>query len=163
MRESIGTISLLNFVIFFILLVFAFLMGTFSYYKAFRVNNEMVKAIEKYEGYNELSKNAIYEQLGSLNYEAVKFVCPDIDGANIIAGNGNGLAGTPIDWYCVYERNDTYEKTASGGLAKTDPYHSYDVVTLVTFKFPMVDGLLKMRVSARTRRIYDFEGSLLAH
>ena len=48
MRESIGTVSLLNFIIFFIFLVFAFLMGTFSYYKAYRVNNSIVAAIEKY-------------------------------------------------------------------------------------------------------------------
>ena len=55
MRESIGTVTLLNFVIVFIFVVFAFLMGTFSYYKAYKVNNYMVAAIEKYEGFNELS------------------------------------------------------------------------------------------------------------
>ena len=55
MRESIGTISLLNFIIFFVLLVFAFLIGTFSYYKAYKVNNYIVSAIEKYEGVNKYS------------------------------------------------------------------------------------------------------------
>lgn len=59
MRESIGTVSLLNFVIFYILLVFAFLAGTLSYYKAYRINNAIVTSIEKYEGFNQLSYDEI--------------------------------------------------------------------------------------------------------
>ena len=76
MRESIGAVSLLNFVIFFILLVFAFLMGTFSYYKAYRVNNAMVSAIEKYEGFNSLSYEEMEQKLSNFGYNRVKFKCP---------------------------------------------------------------------------------------
>ena len=57
MRESIGTSFMLNFIVLFIFLVFAFLAGTFSYYKAYRVNNYIVNSLEIYEGYNEYSKD----------------------------------------------------------------------------------------------------------
>ena len=52
MRQSIGTTFMLNFIILFIFLVFAFLAGTLSYYKAYRINNSIVHEIERFEGYN---------------------------------------------------------------------------------------------------------------
>ena len=58
MRESIGTISLLNFIFIYIFIVMAIIAGTISYYRAYRVNNVIVRAIEKFEGYNKLSAEA---------------------------------------------------------------------------------------------------------
>ena len=59
MKQSISTSFMLNIVIIFIILVFAFLAGTLSYTKAFRVNSKIVNELEKYEGYNDLSKREI--------------------------------------------------------------------------------------------------------
>ena len=143
MRESIGTVSLLNFIIFFILLVFAFLMGTFSYYKAYRVNNAIVSSIEKFEGYNELSVDEIEEKLSTLGYERTEFRCRDKNGYELIA---------QPQGYCIYESVRDYDKD-------TDVYTSYQVTTVIKFQFPIVQNLLRLRVDAKTNRLYDFEAS----
>lgn len=155
MRESIGTVSLLNFIIFFIFLVFAFLAGTFSYYKAYRVNNAMVAAIEKYEGFNEYAYNEINQKLSNLGYERVNFSCPSTKGTGKLISTD----GTPVDndakgytGYCIY-RYAKDDATSSD----TDQYDSYEVTTVITFQFPVIQDLLKLRVSSRTRRIYNFE------
>lgn len=160
MRESIGTVSLLNFIIFFIFLVFAFLMGTFSYYKAYRVNNSIVSSIEKYEGFNALSQEEINQKLTGLGYQEVSFKCPATHGEGKlmdINGNYSGVTSSNrgYEGYCIYVYNkDTKEQK------DTDVYDSYEVVTIITFQFPVIQDLLKLRVSARTGLIYNFESSL---
>ena len=168
MRESIGAVSLINFVIFFILLVFAFLMGTFSYYKAYRVNNAMVSAIEKYEGFNKLSYDEMEEKLKSFGYNKVDFKCPTkrktikegVEGVLLSISNDGTVEeysdGTSKGYngYCIYVyNNDTPDALPS------DVYDSYEVTTVITFQFPIIQNLLKMRVSSRTGNIYNFEAS----
>lgn len=157
MRESIGTVSLLNFIIFFIFIVFAFLAATFSYYKAYRVNNAMVAAIEKYEGFNQLSYDEINQKLSNLGYERVNFKCPSTKGEGKLVN----ISSEPVDndakgytGYCIYRyaKDDAIE-------SDTDQYDSYEVTTIITFQFPVIQDLLKLRVSARTRRIYNFEAN----
>lgn len=170
MRESIGTVSLLNYILFFIFLIFAFLMGTFSYYKAYKVNNAIVASIEKFEGFNQYSYNEISEKLEALAYERVNFNCPVTKESNSgTQGNLMSKSGTSFDaltgsgmkdseaigteGYCIYlYDNDVIELGTS-----TDHYDTYEVVTIIKFKFPIFDGILKLRVSSRTGRIYLFQ------
>jgi hypothetical protein len=156
MRESIGTVSLLNFIIFFIFLVFAFLMGTLSYYKAYKVNNAIVSSIEKYEGYNMYARNEINDKLTSLGYQRTNFNCRNVRGAKRLL-KIEGSEQLSDNGYCiyVYENDNTY-KTKTNKVVKTDTYNSYEVTTIITFQFPIIQDVLKLRVSSRTNRIYDF-------
>ena len=163
MRESIGMASLLNYIIFFILLVFAFLVGTFSYYKAYKVNNAMVSAIEKYEGFNKLSYKEIDEKLTSLGYHWNDFKCPTTRGegkllkieGDVVSSDNVTSDNLGYKGYCVYVYDeDTKEKV------KSDRYDSYEVTTIITFQFPIVQDILKLRVSARSARIYNFQDSI---
>ncbi len=166
MRESIGTVSLLNFIIFFIFLVFAFLVGTFSYYKAYKVNNYILSAIEKYEGFNDYSIKEIDDKLNSLSYQRVSFNCPETRGktndgklmntrgnysgddtSTIVNSNNRGYEG-----YCIYVYNDELGK-------ETDVYDTYEVMTVITFQFPIIQDVLKLRVTSRSGLIYNFEAS----
>lgn len=168
MRESIGTVSLLNFVIFYILLVFAFLAGTLSYYKAYRVNNAIITSIEKYEGFNTLSYNEINQKLASFTYERVPFKCASTVNTGTKTGylvdyttKGKAITSREYDenrGYCVYRyANDTAYKASGGGTVKSDWYDTYEVMTVVSFRFPIIQNLLKLRVFSRTSRIYQFE------
>ncbi len=157
MRESIGSVSLLNYILFFIFLIFAFLMGTFSYYKAYKVNNAIVASIEKFEGFNKYSYDEITEKLDNLAYERVGFeFSPTKKTKNGFEGNlmltPEGSGGS-TEGYCIYRyENDVVKRTVT-----TDQYDTYEVVTVITFKFPVIQGLLKLKVSSRTGRIYYFK------
>lgn len=158
MRESIGAVSLLNFIIFFILLIFAFLIGTFSYYKAYRVNNAMVSIIEKYEGFNELAYKEIEEKLSTLGYERVEFNCdrnpnPRYHLINYDTKEEVKNSAKKYEGYCVHVK--TWDTSDTNN--PKDRYDSYQVTTVITFNFPIVQTLLKMRVSSKTDRIYNFE------
>ena len=77
MSQSVGSVALYNIVIVFLVIVFAFLAATISYSKAFRVNSRIIFAIEKYEGYNQLSADQIEDVLETLGYTQDKnFTCP---------------------------------------------------------------------------------------
>lgn len=161
MRESIGSVSLLNFIIFFIFLVFAFLAATLSYYKSYRVNNAIVAAIEKFEGFNQYSQKEIDLKLQSFGYErGIDFECPKEKNNGYLvntAGATSTNAKKGYTGYCVYLiENDLTDDEEKKG---TEKYDSYEVVTIMTFHFPVIQDILKLRVSAKTDRIYNFEAS----
>lgn len=71
MKQSVGYTVKLNFIIIFIFLSFAFLAGTYCYARAFKVNTLITTELEKYEGYNDLSKAAIETDLGNVGYSVI--------------------------------------------------------------------------------------------
>lgn len=168
MRQSIGTVSVLNFVIVFIFIIFAFLMGTFSYYKAYKVNNYLVAAIEKYEGFNALSAAEIKDKLDSMGYEIRDdMTCPSKIGTSsgheaflINPGSTTHITNTDMTYhgYCVYmvENDTTYIKHSGSGLATTDQYDTYEVTTYITFNVPIFNRFMKLRVTSKTGRIFYF-------
>lgn len=180
MRESIGTSFMLNFIVLFIFLVFAFLAGTLSYYKAYRVNNYIVNAIEKFEGYNDYSKAEIEKGLSALGYDgSSEFKCEQtrrntsadylgsIDGElNIFIPDGERIDNNYPDGktnsdrgigYCVYLYwNDNSAMSVGGGLATTDIYYRYGVLTYMQMKFPVVENTIKIPIFSSTNRIYYF-------
>lgn len=174
MRQSIGTTFMLNFIILFIFLVFAFLAGTLSYYKAYRVNNSIVNAIERFEGYNQYSIEEINTRLAGLAYETanlrndISAYCPQewkesvpasktnlnyyVTGTLVTNTEGRGEMG-----YCVYYfENDNNFDAKSGNIETTDNYYMYGVLTYIQFKFPGFQYLLRIPVFSRTNRMYAF-------
>ena len=63
MRQAIGTTWIMQLVIIFMLIFVAFLALTINYTKAFKIKNELVTIIEKYEGLNYGTSN----QSGSID------------------------------------------------------------------------------------------------
>lgn len=141
MATSIGHTFLYNLVIFFIIIIFAFISGTLSYYKAFKVNNRIVHAIEKYEGYNELSKTEIERILLSLGYS--------IENANCSEKYKNMFYVDALDYnynYCVYIETETPIKGT---------FYSYGVLTYMKLDLPIIN-ILNIPVFTRTNKIYKF-------
>jgi len=165
MRESIGAAFLLNFILLFIFLVFAFLAGTLSYYRAFRINNTIVHAIEMFEGYNHRSQAEIQRVLTGLGYDfgiGESFMgegCPQQRVTNNVF-NAIG-AQTPVgerhhlnnqNGYCIYVYDGDMAR-ASG----TDPYYSFGVLTFMYLRLPVFEFHITIPIYARTNRMYDFE------
>lgn len=129
MREAIGSSLLFNLIIVFIVLMIAFLAGSLSYSKAFKVKNRIIDIIEKNEGYTDESKKEINESLGNMGYR----VSSDKNcGPDDISGN------TSYE-YCVYE------------YTQKEGSKYYKVTTYMYFDIPVIGGLLHFPVSGETK------------
>ncbi len=143
MSQSVGSVALYNIVIVFLVIVFAFLAATISYSKAFRVNSRIIFAIEKYEGYNQLSADQIEDVLETLGYTQDKnFTCP--------TRTENGQKYDPITRiynnyaYCIY-------------LFQEDARHyTYGVQTYLYVDLPFVQDVFKLPIYTKTERIFYF-------
>lgn len=140
MKESIGSTFMYNIIIIFIVTVFAFIAGTMSYFKAFKVNTQVVSAIEKYEGYNELAIDEIHEKLATMGYRQVPGItCPVREGAYLYDQDPNFT-------YCVHLFCDNkYE-------------YSYGVTTYIYVDFPVINTFLKIPIYTRTNKIHNMTG-----
>lgn len=164
MKQSIGTTYLLNIVFIFLILLFAFLSATISYYKAYKVNTRILQAIEKYEGYNGNAQTEINNILGSIGYNA-----GNSNRCNATKGKGTlirgGVGSSNINTknityktnlnserydYCVYLYKDT-----KGNKGK-NYYYSYGVITYIHMNIPIIDATVRIPIFTRTEKIYKF-------
>lgn len=141
MRGPIGNTFLYNIIILFIIIIFAFISGTLSYYKAFKVNNRIVKALEKYEGYNADSKKEIDNVLGSLGYSTENANCKETyNGMILIESLNEGYR------YCIYIDN---KKPPKNG------HYIYGVLTYMNLDLPIIN-VLNIPVFTKTNRMHKF-------
>lgn len=151
MKESIGYTVTLNIIIIFIIIVFTFLSSILIYYKSNKVNNVIINSIEKYEGYNNLSKKEIVSKMSSLGYNKNSINCKksvndknDSDNKCILETSSDGSQG-----YCVY-----YCEEDNG------EYYYYKVRTNMMINIPIINDILNIPIYSNTNRLFDFEGVL---
>ncbi len=143
MREGIGSVFLYNIIIIFIIVLFALLSATVNYYKAFKVNSNVAKELEIYEGYNMLSDQHVANQLLTLGYRQVDSAnCPEKYGQEAIS---------------------LYEHTANFDIClyryeEDERHYTYGVLTYMHFDLPLVSDF-KVQVFSKTERIFDFENA----
>lgn len=139
MRESIGSTFLYNMIIIFIVIVFAILAATLTYYKAFKVNTRIINSIEKFEGYNNLARTEIQNVLTGIGYTIKEqHTCPR-------QKNGGSLEPEDRKFrYCVYYFNES------------NKYYSYGVITYITLDIPLVNTYLHIPIYTKSNRIYRF-------
>lgn len=145
MKESIGSTASLNIALTFIAIVFAFLAATLSYYKAFKVNNIITNSIEKYEGFNNLSRDDINLKLNSIGYQRYDVNCPDtknFKGLEFMLVNDN------IDGVCIFFHNDEVNKT-----------YEYGITTYMTINLPIVSEFIKIPINTVSDQIYGCYGN----
>lgn len=139
MRESIGSSIMYGIIAIFIVMVFAILAGTMSYFKAFKVNSQIVGILEKYEGYNSLAKKEINRTLSTLGYRRIDGLrCKQKNGAKMYPQDMNSFT------YCVYVMCDS-----------KDPYlYHLGVTTYIQIDFPIISTFLKLPVYSETNSIH---------
>lgn len=148
MKESLGSTFLYNIIIVFIVIVFAILAATLTYYKAYKVNTKIITSIEKFEGYNNLSSIEINNTLTSIGYMyRDDYICPDEkNGATLFE-----LEDTPeskLFRYCVYYYPEDGD----------DRHYSYGVMTYMIIDIPVVNMFLQIPIYTRSNRIFRFNG-----
>ena len=172
MRQSMGEISTLNIIIIFIIIVFGLLSASLNYYKAYKLNTRILDIVQKYEGYNNFSREAITNDLNSFGY--VKNPGNDFCKKTIGTGNkaltlvgtgdnksqiarnitlGDGGTNIPSHYYCLY-----YVPDDSKGKTKTNKeplYYNYVVFTYIFVDLPIV-GQFKIPVRTKGERVYNF-------
>jgi len=147
MKEGIGLTVTINIIIIFLFVAFAFILGTMSYSKAFRASSMIINALEKYEGYNLLSKNEIDRNLTTLGYMAGDgSSCPSTKKSSFGVGELVTLDEAQNREYCIYFfDNDGDER-----------HYSYGIVTYITFEFNIFGMTMKFPIYNHIRRIYRF-------
>lgn len=140
MREGIGSVFLYNLIIIFIVLIFAFLAATLSYYKAFKVNNRIISIIEKYEGYNAKARTNIFDTLYTIGYSPIKVTCPSTKNGGVLQTQDTRYP------YCVYLFNNDGDSR----------HYSYGIITYIYFDFPFFNTFIKIPIYTKSDRIYRF-------
>ena len=168
MKQSIGYTVSLNIVIVFIVIIFAFIGGAISYYKAFKINNIIADNIEKYEGYNTLSAAEIRKQLASLGYNMSSVNC----GVNKVKGHTAGqskainennelvdMNGHIFITFVYYNVSKCLENSSQGynDYCPAESYN-YIVKTYLRFNIPIVNQWIKFPVYSKTNSIYACYG-----
>lgn len=149
MSGPIGHTFLYNLIIIFVVIVFGFLAGTMSYYKAFKINNRIVSAIETFEGYNsnESKGGSIQEinrVLGNFGYSKENITCATEYKGMYLVSNVN--SGDNPYKYCIYIDNRNPSK---------GDYYMYGVLTYMNIDLPFVKRI-NIPVFTKTNRIYKF-------
>jgi len=147
MKQSIGTTYVIAFVVIFLAVTFAFLLGIMSYMKAFKINSGMLNAIENNEGYNRLAQAEITRHLQNAGYR--------VDSNNTRCPEKNGVRAQTVPYggtrdntyrYCIYEyppKGDTR-------------YFRYGVTTYISLSIPVVGDFLELPVYTESEKIYEF-------
>lgn len=144
MSNPIGNTFIYNFIILFIVIVFGFLAGTMSYYKAYKINNRIVHAIEKFEGYNSLAKAEIDKVLGTFGYSVENLSC---------VKERNNMTNVSLGEnyrYCIYISDTSISK---------GEYYRYGVLTYMNIDLPVVNRI-NIPVFTRTNQIYKFTNKM---
>ena len=160
MKESISYSFLLNIIIIFIFTCAAIIMGILSYYKAFRANTIISNAIEKFEGYNCLSKEEISRKLNGLGYNTpFKVSCKNSDGKCDDSGESYKVTAYNLDFEgnLVYddEKLNTVYICNDNGCA-TNKHYQYGIYTYMYVELPVVSKLIRILVFSKTSILYEF-------
>ena len=138
----------------FIAIVLLLLTATISYYKGFKVNSRILLSINKYAGYNGLSKKEIEDYLSSIGYTVSpsgQEECGERKGLKPIkAINASGSDTNYL--YCVYYHENDVSKVNKD---KGENYYSYSVVSYIYVDLPIV-GKFKVPVYTKGERMYNF-------
>lgn len=165
MRESISYSFLLNIVITFIFVAFAIIIGSLSYYRAFKANSIIAETIEKYEGYNCLSKAEISQKLTNISYRTPFNVnCTENDG-NCEANTTFGFKvisydldfdGKVNDSKKLYDEplNSSYLCNENG--CTTNKHYQYGIYTYMYVDMPVISQVLRIPFVSRTSTMYEF-------
>ena len=151
MKQSMSSTVTIQVIIFFILIFAAFLSLVIQYSKAYRVKNEVLMILEKYEGYTSTSSDIIDNYLWNQSYKTTGS-CSNEDGENTwygINGTDFEVARTGEKYSFCIQENKVVKKNKRGDVKSTVYY--YNVIFFYKFNLPIVGELNTFRVTGKTK------------
>lgn len=150
MKESVATSYSFKMVLIFTFLFAAFLALAITYNKVFKVKNETISILEKYEGVTEKSlgivnnylKNSGYTEKGSC--ETNEFGVKSLDNPKYEKANANEKYYYCLSYYC--------KNVKSCKLTK-DERIFYDIKLFFKFNLPYVGDLITFDITGETKEI----------
>ncbi len=157
MRESIGGAWIYALVLGFVLLFTSFISLAISYNKVFKVKNEVLSIIEKYNGVNEKNKDIISNYLNTSGYSAEGInadKCKDIDEDEATEINRTGYKSYGE---VVGDVKLSDDKTMCiKRIQREKNVYIYDVVLFYDFNIPLISEVFnfKFKISGQSQDIY---------
>lgn len=148
MRESISESWAIPIISFFILLFVAFLTLIISYSKCFKIKNEVISIIEKYEGINDKSLEIITTYLRVANYKGYS----GCDVGEFIDGTVYGMPLNGTDFVRITEsnKNNKYSYCIKPEYVSNMTLTNYEVVLFYNFNIPVFGNIAAFEVKGKT-------------
>ena len=141
MREAIGTQTVFKTILIFTFLFAGFIAVAITYNKAYKLKNETINILEKYEGVNTQSLNIINNYLDSSGYVS-KNKC-DADEYGVIDLNDSV--------YELAKSNKTYYYCLKSEVKNNQIF--YKIKLFSRFNLPFVGDLFYFRITGETKGI----------
>jgi hypothetical protein len=155
MRQTIGTTTTFKAAILFTIMFSAFLALAITYNRAFRLKNESIAILEKYEGVSPKSLQIINNYLRNSGYQGQGH-CEDGEyGVNNLEDNKLVTARpSELYYYCVFsECTDSSLTITSDGSNKI----IYRIKLFYKFNLPVFGDLFNYTISGKTKRINYYD------
>ena len=152
MREAIGTYWLTAIVLVFIVLFTGYLCLSINMNREYKVKNEVINIIKKYNGFNDQALKDIQEYMNKVGYRN-KGTCKDTD------GDGFNLTDSGIvtnnTYFCVKQIATHYEKISKGVDAPFPDAVYYQVKVFFSVDLPIIRGMFTFPLTGSTKKIFD--------
>ena len=156
MKDVYGSTWTLQLMIGFILLFVTFLTLTITYSKVFKVKNEVISIIEKYQGFTDNSaelinnylRNSKYMTMGrclDANYNTSN---PMLAVDNYSNSNASNAVTNERYFYCI-------EKKRKQGYNDSLARINYEVTLFYSFNVPILGDIATFRVKGKTTDMID--------
>jgi len=146
MRQTIGATWILQLVIIFMLIFVGFLALSINYTKAFKIKNEMLSMIEKYEGVSSGDSGSvalINNYLRYYNYQTMGYCEEGSYGSTNLDSNALVLTNSNTKYYYCVKKKDSSSATYPDRA-------TFTIDTFFKFNLPFLGDLFTFRVSGTT-------------
>lgn len=142
MRESIGTTTTLKMALAFTILFSGFLAVAISYNKVFKMKNEVMSILQKYEGASDDGLAIVNNYLKNNGYN-IKNKCDDNEYGMLDLNDVNSyVKNSEKKYYCI-----SCEDTQNGSY--------YTVKLFFRFNLPFLGDLTTYKITGETKGIYN--------
>lgn len=155
MRESIGTATLFKIVLIFTLIFAAFLTLTITYNRVFKLKNESLSILEKYDGTEEAIK-IINNYLSNNGYSTTGSCKTRYGVKNYDNPSPEEVEDGEKYYYCIdYDCEGSFCSIGSSSTIK------YNIELFFTFNLPALGDLGKFRITGETKAVKLYSNNQL--